>query len=62
MKSGCMEKRVYEFDRSDMGKLEKVLEAEPYAEKSFKKQGYTLKEGGAVGEDKGKYYVHIQGS
>ena len=56
-----MEKRVYEVSSADQGKLKKILEADPYAETSFSRQGYVLKEGKGVGGEEGKYYLQLKG-
>lgn len=55
-----METRVYKCDSKDVAALERVLAAEPYAEKSFSKQGYVLKEGKAVGAEQGKHYLYVK--
>lgn len=52
-------KRVYECDIAKKGELNKILEAEPYAEGSFARAGYKTKEGALIGEDKAKYYVYF---
>lgn len=52
-----MEKRVYECPTALKGKFENLLKADPYAETSFSRQGYTLKEGKTVGGDADKYYL-----
>ncbi|MEM3556186.1 MAG: hypothetical protein QXF56_05690 [Candidatus Micrarchaeia archaeon] len=54
-----MESRVYECEPQQVGKLKKLLESEPYAERSFAKQGYKLKEGKVMGEEN-KYYLYIK--
>ena len=56
-----MSERVYEINIAERGKLDTVLKADPYADISFSKQGYKLKEGGAVGADAGKLYVYTSG-
>ncbi|VVB65767.1 Uncharacterised protein [Candidatus Gugararchaeum adminiculabundum] len=50
-------KRVYETQ--NLKDLKKVLEADPYGEKSFARQGYTLRDGKTLGEDATKYYLLI---
>jgi len=55
-----MENRVYECDSQQVGNLKKLLESDPYAERSFARQGYKLKEGGVIGGDKGKFYLCIK--
>jgi len=44
----------------DKAKLSALLEAEPYAEKSFSRNGYKLKEGSAVKQDSGKAYLYMK--
>jgi len=55
-----MSERVYEIDLAEKGKLDAVLKADPYAEVSFAKQGYKLKEGRAVGGEGNKIYLYIK--
>src|SRR4030095_15223739 len=55
-------KRVYECESSKKAELTKVLEAEPYAEDSFARVGYKIKDGVSVGEDKEKTYIYISAS
>ena len=55
-----MESRVYECDSQQIGNLKKLLEADPYAERSFARQGYKLKEGGVISGDKSKYYLYMK--
>jgi len=55
-----MENRVYECDTQQVGNLKKLLESDPYADKSFARQGYKLKEGGVIGGDKSKSYLYIK--
>jgi hypothetical protein len=55
-----METRVYQCDSKNLKELEKVLAAEPYAERSFSKQGYVLKEGRAVAAEQGKHYLYVK--
>lgn len=52
-------KRVYECDIAKKNELAKILEFEPYAPDSFARNGYKTKEGGMIGEDKGKFYVFL---
>ncbi len=54
--------RVYECESSKKAELMKVLEAEPYAQDSFARVGYKVKDGASVGEDKAKTYVYISAS
>ena len=52
--------RVYEFENSKKADVTKVLEADPYAEDSFARIGYKVKDGGVLGEDKAKSYIYIK--
>lgn len=52
--------RVYECEVSKKGALTKILEADPYADDSFARVGYKLKDGSMLGEDKTKLYVYIK--
>ncbi len=54
--------RVYECESSKKAELTKVLEADPYANDSFARVGYKLKDGSSVGEDKAKTYIYISAS
>lgn len=55
-------KTVYECEASKKAQLTKILEADPYAEDSFARVGYKVKDGISVGEDKEKVYVYISAS
>ncbi len=52
--------RVYECIKK--GEMLKILEADPYAEDSFARVGYTLKDGAVLDEEKGKTYLYISAS
>ena len=54
--------RVYECENQKKAELTKVLEAEPYAQNSFARVGYKMKDGASVGEDKAKTYIYISAS
>ncbi len=54
--------RVYECEGSKKAALMKILEAEPYADDSFARVGYKVKDGGVLGEDKAKTYVYVKAS
>jgi hypothetical protein len=54
--------RVYECEGGKKAALMKILEAEPYAEDSFARVGYKVKDGGVLGEDKAKTYVYVKAS
>ena len=51
---------VFEVPIADKAKLTALLEADPYAEKSFSRNGYKLKEGATLGQDKEKAYLFIK--
>jgi len=53
---------VYECDLSKLKDLKKVLEADPYAEDSFARVGYKLRDGTSLGEDKAKTFLYISAS
>ncbi len=52
--------RVYECEASKKAALTKILEADPYADDSFARVGYKLKDGGMLGEDKAKLYIYMK--
>ena len=54
--------RVYECEPAKKADVTKLLEADPYAEDSFARVGYKVKDGGVLGEDKAKFYVYISAS
>lgn len=54
-----MEKRVYEYDSKEKGAVQAVLETDPYADVSFAKQGYKVKDGKTVGGDAAKFYLYV---
>ena len=51
--------RVYEVESSKKAEVTMLLEADPYADVSFARVGYKLKDGGVLGEDKAKMYLYI---
>lgn len=53
---------VYECDSSKKVDVLKILEADPYAQDSFARIGYKVKDGAALGEDKTKTYIYISAS
>jgi hypothetical protein len=55
-----MESRVYECDSQQVGNLKKLLETDPYAERSFARQGYKLKEGKVIGAEQSKFYLYLK--
>jgi len=54
--------RVYECEGSKKADLTKILEADPYADDSFARVGYKIKDGGVIGEDKAKMYIYMSAS
>ncbi|MGB9719848.1 MAG: hypothetical protein ACPL06_04635 [Candidatus Anstonellales archaeon] len=54
-------KIVFEISREKFKDAKKILEENPYAEDSFAKIGYILKEGKALAEDE-NYYVYVDAS
>ncbi len=54
--------RVYACESSRKKELMKILEAEPYAEDSFARVGYRIKDGSAIGEDPKETYIYINAS
>lgn len=51
--------RVYECDSKKKADITKILEADPYADESFARVGYKVKDGAVLGEDKAKLYIYI---
>ena len=51
---------VFEFPMADKAKLTALLDADPYGHVSFSRNGYKMKDGAIVGEDKAKAYVYIK--
>lgn len=54
--------RVYECDASKKAEISKILEADPYAEDSFARSGYKVKDGSVLDEKKDKIYIYISAS
>lgn len=52
-------KIVYQAPSASKAKLTAILEADPYAHPSFSRNGYKLKDGAALGEDKANVYLYI---
>jgi len=52
-------KIVYAAPTSSKAKLTAILEADPYAHPSFSRNGYKVKDGSALGEEKDKVYVYL---
>ncbi|MDO8339436.1 MAG: hypothetical protein Q7T16_02150 [Candidatus Burarchaeum sp.] len=58
-----MAERVYEIIVAERVKFDTVLKADPYADLSFSKQGFKLKEGAAAtGGEAGKLYLYTSGA
>jgi hypothetical protein len=51
---------VFAIEAAQKSKLARVLEAEPYADDSFARAGYTLKESASLGLPAGKIVVHLK--
>lgn len=54
--------RVYECDLKKKPEISKILEAEPYADDSFARMGYKVKDGEFIGEDKALMFIYIKAS
>jgi hypothetical protein len=52
--------RVFECELGKKKDITKILEAEPYADDSFARMGYKVKDGEFLGEDKSKMYVYVR--
>lgn len=55
-----MQKVVFIIEGRDYGKLKVILAADPYADGSFAKAGYVLRESKAVGLKGGNYVVFVK--
>ncbi len=51
---------VYAIESAQKSKLTRVLEAEPYADDSFARAGYVLKDSAAVGLPAGKLVAYVK--
>ena len=51
--------RMYECELSKQNDLKKILEADPYAQDSFARVGYKLRDGTSLSEDKAKVYLYL---
>lgn len=51
---------VFAIEAAQKSKLARVLEAEPYADDSFARAGYVLKESASVGLPAGKFVVYLK--
>lgn len=54
--------RLYEVALEKKSAMTKILEADPYAEQSFARAGYRIRDGASLGEDKSKIYLFISSS
>jgi hypothetical protein len=52
---------VYELETAKKNELQKVLDADPYSKPSFAVNGYKLRDGTSVGQDKAKNYLYLKG-
>ena len=50
----------YECEMEKRKNLMGILEADPYAESSFAKKGYKIKEGSVLGQDGKKLYLYFK--
>ena len=55
-------KRIYECDISKKKDLIQILEADKFAEDSFFRIGYQMREGASLGDDKNKLYIYVSSS
>ncbi|MCL5011356.1 MAG: hypothetical protein M1594_00455 [Candidatus Marsarchaeota archaeon] len=46
---------LFYFEKSKFKDLNRVLTSDPYADNSFARVGYTLKDGGSINEKEGSY-------
>ena len=53
---------VYECDLTKKKDITAKLEADPYADDSFARMGYKVKDGQFVEEDKAKMYIYFKAS
>ena len=51
---------VFEAPITEKAKINALLQADPYAEKSFSRNGYKTKEGSQVGLEKDKFDVYVK--
>jgi hypothetical protein len=54
--------RLYECETGKKAELQKILEADPYAEGSFARVGYRLRDGATLDEEKDRIYLYISAS
>ncbi len=53
---------MFEFPIADKAKVMALLELDPYGKPSFSRNGYKVKEGMVVGQDREKGYVFMRAS
>lgn len=51
---------VFEFPLPDKAKVTALLEADPYGKPCFSRNGYKVKDGAIVGQDKEKGYIYMR--
>jgi len=51
---------VFSIESKDYGALKRVLDENPFADDSFAKNGYTLKESAALGLKSGAYVLYFE--
>jgi len=51
---------VFEAPTMNKAKVTAIVEAEPYAHVSFSRNGYKVKDGATIGEEKDKVYVFMR--
>ncbi len=56
-----MMRMVFEIESAKKAELQKILDADPYSKPSFAVNGYKLKDGASVSQDKGKNYLYLKG-
>jgi hypothetical protein len=55
-----MEKRVYEYESKEKGAVQAVVDADPYADISFARQGYKIKDGKIAEGEEGRIYLYMK--
>ncbi len=53
-------KKVFEIDIAKRAEAKAILEADPYGEISFARNGYKTKDGADVGADPAKFYLCLK--
>ena len=54
--------RIYECESGKKAELNQILEADPYAEDSFARVGYKMRDGATLEEKKDMIYLYISAS